>query len=129
MCPTTPPGPHAHGQIQLAGDIILKTKLMKDAVFYNFQLYAPRFAQVMVMTTTSKPEKQRRPDKAARRLLAKHLDNLSSETRVSNAISISKQLLEALVELSMATQRLIESWRESQPPPKGPNFRIVTQKT
>jgi hypothetical protein len=73
----------------------------------------------MVMTTTSKPEKQRRPDKPARRLLAKHLNNLSSETEVSNAISISKQLLEAFVELSMAARRLIESWRESQPPPKG----------
>jgi len=65
------------------------------------------------MSTTSDPEKQQRPDKAARRLLAKHLDNLSSKTKVSDAISISKQLLEALVELSMAARRLIESWRES----------------
>jgi hypothetical protein len=32
------------------------------------------------MTTTSKLENQRRPDQVARRLLAKHLDNLSSET-------------------------------------------------
>jgi hypothetical protein len=46
-------------------------------------------------------------------LLTKHLDNLSSKTKVSDAISISKQLLEALVELSMAARRLIESWRES----------------
>jgi len=65
------------------------------------------------MATTSKPEKQRRPDQAARRLLTKHLDNLSSETKVSDTISISKELLEAFVELSMATRRLIESWRES----------------
>ncbi|MBV8096234.1 MAG: hypothetical protein JO110_23960 [Acetobacteraceae bacterium] len=77
-------------------------------MFYNFPLYAPRFAQVMVMSTTSKPEKQPRSDQAARRLLAEHLDNVSSETKVSDAISISKQLLEALVELSMATRRLIE---------------------
>jgi len=59
-------------------------------LFYNFPLYAPRFAQVMVMTTTSKPEKQLRPDQATRRLLARHLDNLSSETKVSDTISISK---------------------------------------
>jgi hypothetical protein len=71
----------------------------------------------MVMTTTSKPEKQRRSDQAVRRLLAKHLDSLSSETKVSDLISISKQLLEAFVELSMATRRLIESWRDSQPAP------------
>ena len=87
-------------------------------MFYNFQLYALRFVQVMIMSTTSKLEKQRRPDKAARRLFAKHLNNLSSKIEVSNAISISKQLLEAFVELSMAARRLIENWRESQPRPK-----------
>jgi hypothetical protein len=35
-------------------------------------------------------------------LLAKRFDNLFSETKVSDAISISKHLLEALVELSVA---------------------------
>jgi hypothetical protein len=46
-------------------------------------------------------------------LLAKHLDNLSSKTKVSDAISISKQMLEAFIELSIAAWRLIESWQEN----------------
>ena len=47
----TSTGPRARGQIQLAADIILKTKLPKDMLFYHFQLCAPRLAKVMVMST------------------------------------------------------------------------------
>jgi hypothetical protein len=50
----TPPGPRAHGQIQLAGDIILKTKISKDKLFYHFQLYAPGFVKVMIMSTPNR---------------------------------------------------------------------------